>query len=87
MKEYKFENCTYPTQFVFIIAKTRDEVWAKYAIEWNEHGGTCLFHEKIYIVIHPDAPLHVLVHECDHAVSLLWKDLGIKKLKGIDECY
>lgn len=87
MRETKITNDTYGADFMFIIAKTRDEVFKEYAIEWNEWGGCCKFHNKIWIIIHPKVPLEVLVHECDHAVSELWKDREIKKLQGVDECY
>ena len=87
MKKKVIYNEVYDTEFIFIISKSRDKVFQKYGIEWNEWGGCCDFHEKIFIIVHPDAGLDVLVHECDHAVSELWKILGIEKIKGVDECY
>lgn len=83
----KIHSEIYSSNFVFIISKSRDKVFEKFGIEWNEAGGACEFHDKIYIIYNPDQPLSTLVHECDHAIGLLWKSLQIKKLKGIDECY
>lgn len=83
----KIFNEIYEEDFVFIISKSRDDVFKKFGIEWNEAGGTCNFHDRIYIIYNPEEPLATLVHECDHAVSLLWEERNIKKLKGIDECY
>jgi len=80
-------NDVYDADFVFILSDSRDEVFQKFGIEWNEAGGACRFREKIYIIYNPEQPLSTLVHECDHAIGLLWKERDIKKLSGVDECY
>lgn len=83
----KIINDTYDSEFIFVIADTHDEVLDKFGIDWNENGGCLGLDDKIYIIIHPDVELDILVHECDHAISEMWKSYGIKKMKGIDESY
>jgi hypothetical protein len=87
MKEYTIESDVYPMTYVFVIAKSHKKVLKKYGILWNEAGGCCYHEDRIWIIIHPKETLDTLVHECDHAISQSWKELGIKKLKGMDECY
>lgn len=87
LKSKKIYNDIYHTTFVFVYSDSYKEVLDKYNLKWNKFGGCTYFHGKIFIVLSPDAPLDVLVHECDHAIDELWKVLQIKKLKGCDECH
>jgi uncharacterized protein YueI len=83
----KIYSDIYTTEFIFIISKAKKINRKEIKIKWNKYAGCCKYKDKIYIVVNPCASTDALVHECDHAVSKLWKMLNIKKKRGIDECY
>ena len=87
IKSKRFLTDLYESIFVFVLSDNYEEVDDKYGIEFNEIGGCCVISGRIYIIFNPNVHLKVLVHECDHAVSVLWDMLGIKKMSGVDECY
>jgi hypothetical protein len=83
----KIYNDLYTTNFFFIISKKKKLKIEGIIFTWNGYGGASSYKDKIFLAVSPDADLDALVHECDHAVSILWKELKIKKKRGIDECY
>lgn len=87
MKEKRIWNGLYGIRFVLVCSNSRDDVFNKYNVEWNETGGCFEDGGVIYVLINPNVPVYILVHECEHAVSELWRLRGIEKINGIDECF
>ena len=70
----------------FVIFKHEKYIKKKYGII-VKGSGTIELDNEIWVFFRSDQPLDVLVHECDHVISEIWRLRGIKKLKGIDESY
>lgn len=87
MKIKKIYNDVYYAYFVFVLTDSISDVDKKFNIIWNGIGGCIEINEKIYIFFNPSNDIEQLVHECEHAVSELWKSRGIDKCIGADEAF
>lgn len=91
MKRYSVRLDLYVTMFHFIDCNSRDKIFKKYGIEFNEIGGVAsLSGTDIYIFIntkYKNWSLDIFVHECVHAANELFLSLKMEHDKKNDESF
>ena len=89
---YTIGNSNYSYIFLLVDSNSSSLVYDKYGIKFNEIGGVATPKEAGYaplIMINSKQtsfPLHeVIAHEAVHAVTIMFKQLGIKHTHGNQE--